>query len=323
VLRRLLLVGLVGLALSLPASARAATVAVFYYPWYATPSVDGVWQHWNQNAHRPPADVYSRFYPLGGPYSSADRAVLERQMGQIAQAGVDQVVVSWWGIGSAEDRRLPTVVAVAKRQHLDVAIHLEPYEGRSPATLAADFAHIASLGIRDVYVYHPRDFAAADWGSLRASATGLRLFAGTSLVGFAAKARFDGFYTYDFINYGADKFARLCAQAHAMRLLCAPSVGPGYDGTRAGEAPVGKLRRGGETYDRLWAAALQASPDIVTITSYNEWGEGTQIEPAESRQGYHGYDGAWGITGPAAAFAYLSRTAYWAATAHAAAVRGR
>jgi hypothetical protein len=31
-----------------------------------------------------------------------------------------------------------------------VAIHLEPYPDRSPATVAADLAYIATLGIRDV-----------------------------------------------------------------------------------------------------------------------------------------------------------------------------
>jgi hypothetical protein len=323
VLRRLLVVGLLGAALGLPAAARAATVAIFYYPWYATPAVDGTWQHWNQNAHRPPVDVYSRFYPAGGPYSSSDAAVLDRHMTEIATAGIDQVVVSWWGRDSVEDRRLPLVVAAAKRRHLDVAVHVEPYDDRSATSLAADFPHLASLGIRDVYVYHPRDLAASDWASLRASAIGLRLFAGTELVGFASAGRFDGIYTYDFITYHGGKFARLCAQARAARLLCAPSVGPGYDGVRAGEAPVGRQRRNGETYDRLWSAALQAQADVVTITSFNEWGEGTQIEPAETRRGYATYEGAWGLSGATAQFAYLTRTAYWSARAHAAALRTR
>ena len=40
------------------------------------------------------------------------------------------------------------------------------------------------------------------------------------------------------MNFGGGKFVRLCNQAHAVHLLCAPSVGPGYDGVRAGEAAV-------------------------------------------------------------------------------------
>jgi hypothetical protein len=317
-LRRLLVVGLIATGgFCLPGAARAATVAIFYYPWYGTPAADGGWQHWNQNSHRPPADVYSRYYPLSGPYSSSDAAVVDRQMAQIGGAGVDELIVSWWGRGSAEDRRLPLVAAAAARHHLAVAVHLEPYDGRTPATVAQDLAYIASLGVRDVFVYHPRDFTAADWAAVHASAPGLRLFAGTDAVGFAAAGRFDGFYTYDFVTYGAGKFARLCAQAHALKLLCGPSVGPGYDGRRAGEAPVGRDRHNGATYDRLWSSVLAARPDLVTITSYNEWGEGSQIEPACRRPGYASYDGAWGMTGTAAQFAYLTRTAYWSGLAHA------
>jgi hypothetical protein len=311
-----LVVGLATACLAAPAAAWAGTVAIFYYPWYGTPAQDGGWVHWNQNGHRPPGDLYSRYYPAGGPYSSASRPVLDRQMAEIAAAGVDEVVISWWGRGSAEDKRLPQVLAAARAHGLTPAIHLEPYPGRSPASVAQDLPYLASLGIRDVYVYHPLDFAASDWAALRPQAAGLRLFAGTQLVGFAAAGRFDGFYTYDFIDFGGDKFARLCAQAHALHLLCAPSVGPGYDGVRAGEAPVLSGRRDGATYDDLWTAALAAHPDVVTITSFNEWGEGTQIEPAAAHRGYRAYDGAWGLTGVAAQMAYLVRTAYWTGRFH-------
>jgi len=60
---------------------------------------------------------------------------------------------------------------------------------------------------------------------------------------------------------------------------------------------------------------------VITITSFNEWGEGTQIEPAAAHKGYAAYDGAWGLTGNAADYAYLARTAYWTGRARSAAVR--
>jgi glycoprotein endo-alpha-1,2-mannosidase len=323
-LRRLLVVGLASAGLALPAAASASTgpsVAIFYYPWYATPKVDGVWEHWDQNGHRPPINLYSRFYPANGPYSSSDPAVLARQMTEISGAGIDEVIVSWWGRGSWEDIRLPSVLASARRHHLTVALHLEPYDGRSADTVSGDLAYAASLGIRDVYVYRPDDLSIADWTSVRSqSPPGIRLFAGTQRIGFAAAAHFDGFYTYDFVSFGADKFARLCQEAHAAHLLCAPSVGPGFDGRRAGEQPV-RDRNSGRTYDTLWTAALAAAPDVITITSFNEWGEGTQIEPAAAHKGYAAYDGAWGMTGNAADYAYLARTAYWTGRARSAAVR--
>src|SRR5262249_42859757 len=243
--------------------------------------------------------------------------VLAAQMSEIRAAGIDEVVVSWWGRGSDEDARLPFVVGAARAHGLLIGIHLEPYPGRTPQSVVADLQYLAGYGVRDVYVYHPRDFAASDWAAVNAAAPPtMRLLAGTGYAGFAAAGRFAGIYTYDFLTNNAGTFIRLCQEAHAVHLVCAPSVGPGYDGTRAGEPPVGRTRRRGATYDTLLGAPLAASPDIVSITSFNEWGEGTQIEPAAARPGYASYDGAWGLYGPAAQTAYLVRTAYWTARAH-------
>jgi glycoprotein endo-alpha-1,2-mannosidase len=245
-------------------------------------------------------------------------------MAEIRSAGIDEVVVSWWGRGSDEDARLPLVIAAARARGLLVGIHLEPYPGRSPQSVETDLQYLATFGIRDVYVYHPRDFAPSDWAAVNASAPpAMRLLAGTRYAGFAAAGHFAGIYTYDFVTYGPGMFLRLCEEAHALQLLCAPSVGPGYDGRRAGEPAVGRLRLRGATYDMLWSAALAASPDVVSITSFNEWGEGTQIEPAAAHPGYASYDGAWGLHGPVAQTAYLQRTAYWTAKAHGIALNSR
>jgi glycoprotein endo-alpha-1,2-mannosidase len=311
-MRKLLLI--IVLVLALPASARAAQgVAIFYYPWFGAPSLDGSYQHWTENNHAPPFDLGTAFYPMRGPYSSSSRAVLDRQMAEIAAAGVDEVVSSWWGWGSTEDQRLPAVVAAANAHGLEVAVHLEPYPGRSVATLEADVDHLKALGIYEFYVYEPRDLSPADWKELTSTESDVRIFAQTALPGFAAAGGFAGLYTYDILVYGGNTFARICAEARALHLLCAPSVGPGYDAVRAtGDTRV-KPRRNGATYDWMWRAALAAHADLVTITSYNEWNEGTQIEPAVTspRPGYGTYSGTYGVRNRDAAFAYLARTAYW------------
>jgi glycosyl hydrolase family 99 len=311
---RLLLLALVGL-LALPAAPAAAEApprsAIFFYPWYSNPSHDGQYVHWEQGGHIPPFDVASAFFPMRGAYSSGDTRVLGAQMAEIAAAGVDEVVSSWWGRGSAEDRRLPAVMRAAKRRGLEVAVQLEPYAGRTIDSIAADLVYIRSLGVSDVYVYRTNDFKAEEWNRVTRQPTGLRLFGQTSLVGFAARAGFAGFYTYDIVIYHAAKFDRYCRQARAAGILCAPSVGPGYDALAAtGDAQV-KDRLFGATYDSMWRAALRAGADLVTITSYNEWGEGTQIEPARRGGRYESYDGAYGLHGRAAQRAYLGRTAYW------------
>jgi glycoprotein endo-alpha-1,2-mannosidase len=311
--RRLALLLLLALVLPPAATAAPASVAIFYYPWYGTPSRDGGYQHWNQGGHVPPADIAARFYPAGGLYSSSSPRVIGKQMREIVAAGVDTLVVSWWGWGSLEDERLPRVVSIARAAGLNVAIHIEPYRGRTAVSVAADVDHLRGLGIRDYYVYGATDIAAFDWATVRPSLLGVRLFAQTSMLGFAVAGGFDGVYTYTVSRTTGASFRLLCREAHQAGLVCAPSVGPGYDATRATPDPFVRDRQNGTTYDTLWQRVIAANADIVTITSFNEWHEGTQIEPARSlpTAAYETYDGAWGLRGKAAQDAYLERTFDW------------
>jgi glycoprotein endo-alpha-1,2-mannosidase len=316
ILRRTLAPALCALALTSGASAATLPVSIFYYPWYSTAQRDGSYVHWAQRGHAPPFDIASGFYPARGLYSSADVLVVGAQMQQIASMGVGEVAVSWWGRGSMEDARLPLVLAGAKAYGLSVAIHIEPYGGRSAETVGDDIAYLTGLGVHAFYVYQPQDTPAVDWAAMNDSLEGVTVLAQTGLAGLAAAGHFDGLYTYDLLNYGGATFRRICAYAHKKGLLCAPSVGPGYDARRgSGDLRV-KPRRNGATYDAMWGNLVSSGADGVTITSFNEWHEGTQIEPAAStrRHGayrYATYDGAWGKRGPDAETAYVDRTAWW------------
>ena len=74
-------------------------------------------------------------------------------------------------------------------------------------------------------------------------------------------------------------------------MLSSLSVGPGYDDTaiRPWNHHNAKHRDNGRYYEAMWEEALHARPSFVSITSYNEWGEGTQIEPAKVIQKSDGY----------------------------------
>ena len=139
----------------------------------------------------------------------------------------------------------------------------------------------------------------------------MRLFANTALPGKAAAGGFAGLYTYDVYAYDGSSFPRVCESARSLHLLCAPSVGPGYDARAVGDPRI-RPRADGATYDGMWRSAIRARADMVTITSYNEWHEGTQIEPSvEAGVRYMSYDGAWGLFGKPAERAYIDRTALW------------
>ena len=319
-MRALRLIAVVLAFVAFPAAAHAATgVSIFYYPWYGTPAHDGGWAHWLAPGASTP-DIASNYFPARGLYSSSNQRVVANQMREIAATGVDEVVSSWWGWGSPEDLRLPLVIKAAHAAGLTVAVHLEPYPDRSIETVEADIEHLRGLGITRFFVYRPFDIPREDWAALRDRIDGVQLFAQTALVGRAAAARFDGVYTYDILLWGPDSFLRLCKQARKAGLACLPSVGPGYDASRAtGDLRV-KSRRNGATYDAMWKGAIRAHADGVTITSYNEWHEGTQIELARGRTArsaasasFETYDGAYGLKGRPAEHAYLDRTTFWTA----------
>jgi hypothetical protein len=317
-----------------PAVSQPAEVSIFFYPWYATPATAPRtgYRHWEQNDHTPPMDIGANFYPADGLYSSLAPATLAKQARQMAASGVDTVVTSWWGRGTDpahyEDWMLPDLVVAVRAAGLRLAIHLEPYKGRSLTTVAGDLAYFRSLGITDVYIYQAETWgAAANWAPAIATQPDMRFFAESGnltnmlngvFADYALTAGFDGIYTYDVVRYGAAEMAVACGAARQRRLLCSPSVGPGFDGRRAGMGNIPVVAPvGGRRYDDMWRAALPVA-DVVSITSWNEWHEGTQIEPAKPycfpSDGYCsiGYEGTYGRTGPAAETAYMDRTAEWA-----------
>lgn len=61
-----------------------------------------------------------------------------------------------------------------------------------------------------------------------------------------------------------------------------PCAGPGYIDMRVRPWNSGNTRdrKGGKYYDAMFASAIQSGAPYIGITSFNEWHEGTQIEPA-------------------------------------------
>lgn len=203
------------------------------------------------------------------------------------------------------------MIANARAHGLRVALHAEPYSDRTPAGVVEHVEALLPLGISDVYVYEPSLSPDEEWIAANERLDGIRVFAHTHLPGRAAAGGFDGLYTYDVLVFDGSSFGRICEGARKLELVCAPSVGPGFDSRRAtGDTRI-RPREGGGTYDAMWSAAIGARPDLVTVTSFNEWHEGTQIEPARKESDYRCYDGAWGLKGDAAQTAYLERTALW------------
>ena len=214
-----------------------------------------------------------------------------------------------------------------------MAWHIEPYAGRTAASVVSDIDYINSR-----YGGHPAFYRSAEHGNRPA----FYVFDSLSIANWppldpvndnniilaqttdtSRIQHFSGMYTYDVIaGATAPGWEGAGSYAQANNLIWAPSVGPGYVDDRAvpGNTTPTLARNNGTTYDTEWTNALDPTkggvPTWVSITSFNEWHEGSTIEPARSSPpggfGYQTYVGAYGLSGAAAETAYLDRTAYWA-----------
>lgn len=97
----------------------------------------------------------------------------------------------------------------------------------------------------------------------------------------------------------------------AASKMFVPSVGPGYrdTGIRPWNFQNTKERMHGKYYDRMWKAAMDLQPAAITLTSFNEWGEGTQIEPARPHTTRNG--SRYEDYGEDSENFYMERTHFW------------
>ena len=158
---------------------------------FPTPAKDGRWAHWYVEHDGVPV-LSTPYLPTRGLYSSSNAKVVSAQMREIAATGVGTVVVSWWGFDSPEHERLAVVEEAAARAGLGVAIHVEPYRGRTPVQAVEDIERLHDeRGVDDFYLYDADRDPAAEWAEALAPLDdGVRVFGHTAMVGRAKASGF-------------------------------------------------------------------------------------------------------------------------------------
>uniref|UniRef100_A0A667GSS2 Mannosidase endo-alpha like n=1 Tax=Lynx canadensis TaxID=61383 RepID=A0A667GSS2_LYNCA len=196
-----------------------------------------------------------------------------------------------------------------------VAFHIQPYKGRDDVTLHDNIKYIIdtygshgafyryknSMGksLPLFYIYDSYLTSPEAWAHLL-TPNGPHSIRNTPYDGvFIAllveeghthdilAAGFDGMYTYFASNgfsFGSShqNWKAVKNFCDANNLMFIPSVGPGYIDTsiRPWNNHNTRNRVNGKYYETALQAALTVRPEIVSITSFNEWHEGTQIEKA-------------------------------------------
>ena len=286
-------------------------------------------------------DVAANFYPKLGCYSSNSDQDLDAHMLMLRRAKAGVICTSWWGKDSYTDKAVPRLLEAAARHNIKVCFHIEPFPDRNAQTTRDAIVYIIDkYGSHSAfyrygkdkprpmfYVYDSYLTPAEQWKTILSSdgpqtirntkydSVVIGLWVKENEQAFMSEGHFDGCYTYFATNgftYGStiNNWPKLAEWAQQNDKLFIPSVGPGYIDLRI--RPWNDVntrdRQNGAYYDREFAAAIAVRPPIVSITSFNEWHEGTQIEPAVPKQipdfkylDYSPHDPEY----------YLDRTGYW------------
>ncbi|KAF5273428.1 hypothetical protein FQA39_LY07445 [Lamprigera yunnana] len=289
-------------------------------------------------------DVASNFYPSLGCYSSQDVNIIDVHLQQLKENGIGVIVVSWTPPDYVDSPTtvLPLLFQFATKHKIKIALHVELYTDRTPINLAYHLKFYISQyknnpalykvkkqgkDVPVFYIYDSYLTPAVSWMEILnpKSPTSIR---GTDFDAFfigllvdvqhryhIKKSHFDGFYTYFAANsfsYGSTwkNWKRLQKFASQNELIFLPSVGPGYEDTRIRpwNSKNSKHRRHGHYYDVAWRTAINSGSSYITITSFNQWHEGTQIEPAIPKS-IHGF--SYSDYEPDGSHFYLNLTKWW------------
>jgi hypothetical protein len=291
VLRRAALVACmtVGLVLGVPGIAVPAAAG-------ATPPVIALYYAWfDQNSWNPAglSDVPT------GPYRSAERSTIERHVGQARSAGIDVFALNWWGPGNPTDDNLKTLLSVAGNSGFGVTIDFDlnspvianPGDAANALKYATQYygspAWFRYQGKPVVMFYGNRRYDVGTWSSIRSQVDPghQAIWIGEGDL-FGCLSVFDGIHPYS-ISWSPDPAGQLASYAGRTRAMGADklwvaTVMPGYDDTRLGRggAAYARDRQGGALYRGMWEGAIATKPAMISITSFNEWPEGSQIEPS-------------------------------------------
>lgn len=295
-----------------PTKTNKMNVYIHYMPWFETPETNGgKWgSHWTMNTCDPNIvdangrrQIASHYYPITGPYASTDEAILDYQCLLMKYAGADGLMIDWYGTQNANDypankRNTEAIVKALTRAGLKFSIVYED------ATLAhasdmvtqarLDMSYLAENFFRmDNYVkvkdnrplllaFGPQQMKSPkDWFRTFSILYTQPMF--ISLNGHSAGANNEDYQMsqgeFAWVN---DKPNYAIANRYEMYIAGAmPGFHDYYKEGGAGEGYPTYPHEDGALFQRQLDAAKAANLQWLQISTWNDYGEGTTIEPTE------------------------------------------
>ena len=274
-----------------PRRAHERLVLAFYYGWWGRKQGPSkAWLHWRPWRKR----MGVPHVPTLGYYDSLDPKIIAAHIQQAKRAGIDGFVLSWWSERGNDPKVLALLLQEAARQDFRISIYLERARDRERlrqrlAWILKRFGdHGAFLRAdgRPVLFFYDPVHRAVDRLDMRHALQGLDAFFVAGQSDGRHLARLDAMHVY-YIARNPEGHARAQRSTSAVAMLRdAPMLAtatPGYDDRLERRPGFHRPRAAGQTYDRLWRAAWQS--DWVLLVSWNEWHEGSQLEPSKEYGG--------------------------------------
>ena len=281
------------------------------------------WGYYNPSQHDPNgrAYIHSKHYPLTGPYHSSNAALLEYQASLMIIAGIDGVIFDWYGAYEANDfgenqGYTTEMVSVLKRAELFYSICYEDntlnmMDGMNPAPVTEnsldigkysfDWAQTNWFAYDEFYVryegrpvvlcFGPQHFKTKEqWDYVFYSVNPKPLFVDLDNHYSLSDSSFpwppmwasgDGVLTQTRLTQYLDDFYK----QKRNQLYKTASAFSAFEDDYA--TSYGLLAYDdGKVFDLTWKKAIAFNPHIIQIVTWNDYGEGTIIEPTIER-GYN------------------------------------
>lgn len=300
----------------IPEKTNPTRVYMHYMPWFHSKDFSGYWGvHWRMSNKNPEnilpngnREIAAHYYPLIGPYDSADPDLIDYHMLLIKYAGIDGILIDWYGSHNVLDygsnlKNSNAIIEGVKRTGIDFGIVYEEFtaeevERRTNLTdLQASSDDMEYMETNyfssDHYIiannnpllltFGPRYFKSKDqWteilGALNNDITYLPLWGHRHRVGDANSAGEFSWVDFNTNLQELDAFYKDTGNGFIMG-----SAYPGFHDFYAeggwGDSYGFVDHKDGETLQNTLDKASQYNLPYLQLVTWNDFGEGTMFEP--------------------------------------------
>ena len=272
-------------AVTPPTTTNGPVRAAFYYPWFP--------ETWGKIA-----TPNTHYNPVSGFYSSDDATIITKHIQEMTYAGLDAAIASWWGQGQhSESTRIPALLNnsanASNGKNLKWSLYYEKESTGDPtvAQLTSDLTYIKSNYANNAnYLYvngKPVIFVFTD-GNDSCAMVQRWHDANVNLQFYVVLKVFSGYTACSTQPDGWHQYGP--ASASDSQGKYSYTISPGF--WLYSEAAPRLARLDSATWLNSVNAMVASQAQFQLVTTFNEWGEGTAVEPASqwtSASGYGSY----------------------------------